>query len=151
MPAIISLIGSLFTFVGRIFFIIKDFYNIFKWNLLFLVRVIEDFFPYLGKIGKWLFEFLLLIPGRFAEGSLIQIAKWINLAVASSCCGFLADAVSFPSVVSSISGLAYWTYPWRLQYGIGIIICALSIRFVLRHVPSVPSARLPRLPGPKGS
>lgn len=149
MPALATLLGELITFVSRLFFLFKDLFIILKYNLLYFARILIGFFPWLADIGNWLWSFLVTLPGHLAEASMTQFAALINLAVGASCCGFLADAVSFPDVVSSVGGLAYFTAPFRLEYGIGIIICAYSIRFVLKWVPHIPVGKLPRLPGPK--
>lgn len=147
MAALLLYLGELVTFVSRILFLIKDVWQILKWNLLFLFRIAKDFFPWLLDMGKWLFEYIAHFPGMLAEGTLLQFAKWINLALASSCCGFIVDAVSFSQVVQGIEGLSYFAGPWRLGYAIGVILCALMIRFFLKWVPHIPVPRLPRLPG----
>jgi hypothetical protein len=149
MAALITLIGEAITFISRLFFLLKDAWNIFKWNFLFLTRVVQNFFPFIKKWAAWLFEFVVHTPGLVAEGALLQFAKWINLALAASCCGFIADAVSFPQVVQGVNGLAYFAAPWRLEYGIGCILCALMVRFLFKWVPHIPIPRLPRLPGVK--
>jgi hypothetical protein len=149
MGAVVALITEAIAFLSRFFFLIKDAWNIFKWNFLFLVRVVQSFFPFITKWAAWLYEYIVHTPGLIAEGTLMQFAKWINLGLAASCCGFIANAVSFPDVVQGIQGLAYFAAPWRLEYGIGCIMCALMIRFVFKWVPHLPISRLPRLPSPK--
>lgn len=156
MAAIVAILEAILAFLleigpllTRLFFLIKDAWNILKWNFLFLVRIFENLPTWLGKIGQWVFEFVAILPGRIGELGFTEVAKLINLAFASSCCGFIADAVHFPSVSASIPGLAYFVEPFRIEYGIGIILCALSISFILKMRPNLPIGRLPRLPAPK--
>lgn len=149
MPAVIALLTEIVVIFGRLLYFLYDCWNIFKWNFLYFIKILKGFLPFLVDIGNWIFEYIAILPSRAAEGVLAQFAEWINLALSGFSLGFIADAVAFPSVISSIPGLAYYTEPFQLGFGISVILTALFIRFLLKWVTQIPIKRLPRLPGPK--
>lgn len=148
MPALIAAITNIFILLSRLMYFIYDIWNIFKWNFLYFINLIKTFPGFLGSIGRWIFEYISILPARGAEAMLIQTAKWLNLAFASSCCGFIQDAAELPDVIQSIPGLGYFTEPFQIQYGFSVILCALSIKLCIKWIPQIAVTRLPRLPSP---
>lgn len=154
MPALALLLGEIVAFVSRLFFLVKDAWLILKWNFLFLARIAMTFPGYLGKLGRWLMEFIAIAPALVAESTLSTVAEFVGVATSAACCAFIAEAVKFPQIIQSIHGLAYFAASFRLDYGLACILCALVIRFTIRmlgHMPlkrlALPSLGWPKLPG----
>ncbi len=148
MIALVAWLTEIFTYLTRFFYLVKDAYKIVKWNLVFLGEILKDLPAFLAKLGPWLLDFIGVLPGRASEAVMVSVAKWINLSLAAGFdLGFVAAAMSFPDVLGSVPGLAYFASPFRLDYGVSIVICALSVRFLLKFKPSLPIGKLPRLPG----
>ena len=147
MPAIAALLTELVAFVSRLFFLFKDLWVVIYYNLRFFGRVLVGFFPWLVDMGNWLWSFFVTLPGHLSEAALVQFAKLINVVLGAASLGFVADALNFPSVIGGIEGLAYFTAPFRVEYGIAVVLSAYSARFLLKLVPHVPIGKFPRLPG----
>lgn len=156
MPYLAVLLGEAVVLLTRLFFFVRDAWFIVKFNLLFIARLLMYFPGYVWKLIRWVIEFIAIAPALVAHSSLSTIAEFVSVAMSAACCTFIADAVQFPAVVQSVNGLAYFAAPLRLEYGIGIILCALIIRFTIRLLKNVgtfkrlalPSMGWPKLPGP---
>jgi len=92
---------------------------------------------FLGRFFPWAIDFVKAFPIVVAGDMLAALAEGLNALLALTCCSFIATFLDFSLVASHSDSIMFFLSSFRVGYGLGIIICAYSIRFVIRRLPFV--------------
>jgi hypothetical protein len=105
-----------------------------------LFNKVWDFFAgipdFIKRFFEWLVPFIKQVPITLLNDFLSFIADILN-TILSPLSSFLAVFLDYSSLVTYSSTFAYFIAPFRVGYGLGIIITAYSVRFLIRRIPFI--------------